>query len=104
MCAHGMRILFMVLAAVLFAFHVQAMDHVPAAPYGHAAEHDSSGPPDGRCDSGCCSTTACCMQAVVAYEVDAPAPRSLILGTTSQRAVALAAVSPPDPPPRSPLV
>lgn len=92
--------LFLLLAAFLFAFHVQAMDHVPAAPHVHSAAHNSSGRPD-RCDSGCCSTAACCVQAVVAYEVDAPEPRSPIFVIPSRRAVALAAVGPPDPPPRS---
>lgn len=92
--------LFLLLAAFLFAFHVQTMDHVPAAPHVHASEHNASGHSDSRCASVCCSTAACCLQAVVAYEVDAPEPRSPIFVIPSQRAVALAAVDPPDPPPR----
>lgn len=101
MAGRNAKRLFLLLAAILFAFHVQAMDTASATPHGHAAAHDSSRHLDGRCDSVCCSTTTCCAQLVGAYEVDATEPRSPIFAIPSQRVVALAVVGPPDPPPRS---
>jgi hypothetical protein len=93
--------LFLLLAVILFAFHVQAMDHTPAARHLHASPHDSFGHTDNKCDSACCSTAACCVQAVVAIEVDTTSPRAPTFAIPSQRTLALATIDPPDPPPRS---
>ena len=93
--------LFLLLAVILFAFHVQAMNHAPAARHLHEAESGSSGHSENKCESTCCSTAACCVQAVVVIEIDPPSLRAPVFAIQSQQALALAAVDPPDPPPRS---
>lgn len=101
MAGRNAKRLFLLLAAILFALHVQAMNHAPAARHLHTAESGSSGHSDNKCESTCCSTSACCVQAVVAIDVDTPSLRAPVFPIPSQQAVALAAVDPPDPPPRS---
>jgi hypothetical protein len=101
MSARSAKRLFTVLAAMLFALHVQAMEHVHAPAHQHAAVHASSGHDDGRCGSGCCSSAACCVQAVATEAMEVPERHPTSYRIVSQRAEPLAAVSPPDPPPRS---
>ena len=92
---------YLALPVILFAFHVQAMNHAPAARHLHEAESGSSGHSENKCESTCCSTAACCVQAVVVIEIDPPSLRAPVFAIQSQQALALAAVDPPDPPPRS---
>jgi hypothetical protein len=101
MSARSAKRLIMVLAAMLCALHVQAMEHVLAPAHQHAAVHLSSDHDDGRCGTGCCSSAACCVQAVAAEAMDVPERHPASYGIVSQSAEPLAAVSPPDPPPRS---
>lgn len=101
MYARSAKRLFMILAGMLFALHVQAMEHVNASAHERAVEHSSSGHADGRCGSSCCSPAACCVQAVAAEAFGIPECRPPSYSIVSQRADPLAAVTPPDPPPRS---
>lgn len=100
MRARSLRSLLMAMAAILFALHVQAMDHERAAPHGHVADASSSVHEDA-CGLGCCAASACCVQAVEADGVEFPERHSPVFRVTSQQAAAFAAVGPPDPPPRS---
>lgn len=104
MSARNAKRLFMVLAAMLFALHAQAMDHVRAPTHGHAAEHSSPTHDEGGCDFGCCAASACCVQAVEAEGVEAQEHHSPVFRIVSHKVVASTAVSPPDPPPRSQVV
>lgn len=104
MSVRGVNRMFLILVAVLFAFHVQAMDHPRTLPHGHEAERTSHADHGLRCGSACCSTSACCVQAASADEIEAPVTRSPVYGIDYHREMALAAVAPPDPPPRSPFV
>jgi hypothetical protein len=101
MSAHCLRHIIVVLAAVLFVLHVQAMDHARAAPHAHVADVSSSVDHEDSCGLGCCAASACCVQAVEADVVDLPERHSPVFGITSQRVPSFAAFGPPDPPPRS---
>lgn len=102
MSARNAKHLFLLLAAILFSFHVQAMGHVQPPTHIHASADPSDYHQD-PCDSGCCKNFACCVQAVEVrgYELQERYSRGFRI--VSHRAVAPLASSPPDPPPRSPI-
>ena len=105
MLARRARSLFMVLATMLFALHGQAMANArPVFQVHAAADQSHRAHEDGRCKIGCCATTACCGQVVEAEVLAAYERRSPAFEIISHRAVTVADVGPPDPPPRSPLV
>lgn len=103
MRASSLQSLLLVMAAILFAFHFQAMGQAQSSVHQHAASQTSHLDQD-PCASGCCKNSACCVQAmeVVGYEVRER--RSPVFAIASQRTLAPNSFNPPDPPPRSPVV
>lgn len=104
MTAHrSTRFFFLLLATALFALHFQLMP-----PVGHAADHQQTVSAStvvhlhkGNCDGGCCSGTACCIQAAVFPDAVLSSPPSPRFGVTPQAAFPLLVVKPLYPPPKS---
>lgn len=96
------KIFFLLLAAVLFALHLQLMPRVDhgsdrqAEPASVVAQLHSE-----DCDGGCCRGTACCIQASLLAEAGLPRRLSDCFDVVPQVSMPLDILKPLHPPPRA---
>ena len=100
MSARNAKRLVLLLAAILFAFHVQAMGNTRPPVHQHVAAQSTHHPQE-PCGSGCCKDSACCVQAVEVTAYQVPERHTTSFPIEPHRVLPLATSGPPDPPPRS---
>jgi hypothetical protein len=95
------RLVFVFLAAVLFALHFQLMPAVATHQHPDKSAHvvmDHQG--QSACHGGCCVKASCCIQSTINKEASTYPPQPEQYELVSHRARPLPTAKPLDPPPR----